>query len=466
MKSLLKHPQNIKRLLLFIGDTLIIAALFAVLVAVYRFIGAQDVPRMFTRPLKTYALYPSALVYMLMLYAFGRYEDKRSERVDIFISSVSSALVAFGFMFAMAKVLGTNRVTMIYTFAFFAAASVLLHYWRKFFRRLLLRSRRRTKKRVLFIGKDCLTSEILEEISRRDYKVIGTVDIDQPTHQDQPNPLKTVGALANLTNTVEEHNPNVLVTALDAELPLWAVKQIYKYTFLGIEAYDSVFFYEILSRKVAIKQYLESDRIPYFNMDTFVRHVSRNLKRLISIIGSLFGLVMVSPLLILTAISIKLTSKGPVFFIQERTGFQEKPFNLIKFRTMIANAESGSGPQWADKNDARITKLGDILRKTRIDELPQLFNILKGDMDFIGPRPIRRHFADIIEEQMPFYSLRFTIKPGLTGWAQVNYHYGGTVEGHIDKFQYDLYYIKYASWLLDLFIFLKTVRIVCRKATH
>jgi lipopolysaccharide/colanic/teichoic acid biosynthesis glycosyltransferase len=129
---------------------------------------------------------------------------------------------------------------------------------------------------------------------------------------------------------------------------------------------------------------------------------------------------------------------------------------------MVVDAER-NGPQWSGRNDPRVTFIGRILRKTRLDELPQLLNICKGQMSFIGPRPIRQHMAAIIEEKMPFYSLRFTVKPGLTGWAQVNYDYGGSVEGHIEKFQYDLYYLKHASAFLDLFILLKTIQTVIRR---
>lgn len=184
---------------------------------------------------------------------------------------------------------------------------------------------------------------------------------------------------------------------------------------------------------------------------------------MVDIAGAFLLLLILFPLFLVIFILINLTSGKPVFFIQERLGLNQKPFKLVKFRTMIKEAESQNGPQWASKNDERVTKLGRFLRRFRLDELPQLINVLRGDLSFVGPRPIRRYFADLIEEKVPFYSLRFTVKPGLTGWAQVHYDYGGSIEGHIEKFQYDLYYIKRASLFLDLFIILKTLQTIIRR---
>jgi lipopolysaccharide/colanic/teichoic acid biosynthesis glycosyltransferase len=138
----------------------------------------------------------------------------------------------------------------------------------------------------------------------------------------------------------------------------------------------------------------------------------------------------------------------------------ERPFILIKFRSMVENAEKETGPKWAGENDLRITPVGKILRKTRLDELPQLFNVLRGEMSVVGPRPIRKHFADILAQDIPYYHLRFAVKPGITGWAQVCGDYAGSYEGQREKFKYDLYYIQNQSILFDLLILLKTVKTV------
>jgi exopolysaccharide biosynthesis polyprenyl glycosylphosphotransferase len=175
---------------------------------------------------------------------------------------------------------------------------------------------------------------------------------------------------------------------------------------------------------------------------------------------ALCGILLSWPLMILSALAVRISSKGPVLFKQERLGLNEVPFVLMKFRTMIEDAEKSTGPKWASDNDPRITKVGKILRKTRLDELPQLFNVLKGEMSFVGPRPIRRHFADMLSKEISNYGLRFKVKPGITGWAQVNGGYAGTKEGQKEKFEYDLYYILNRSIWLDLLIILKTFKTV------
>ena len=162
----------------------------------------------------------------------------------------------------------------------------------------------------------------------------------------------------------------------------------------------------------------------------------------------------------LAALSIKLDSAGPVLFRQERVGKDGKVFVLYKFRSMCVDAEQRTGPVWASEDDPRVTRVGHVLRKIRLDETPQMFNVLSGDMSFIGPRPERPVFVDQLKEQIPLYALRFAVKPGITGWAQVKYSYGSTVEDALEKLQYDLYYIKNISIFLDLLILLKSLQVV------
>ncbi|MFH1421889.1 MAG: sugar transferase, partial [Planctomycetota bacterium] len=163
------------------------------------------------------------------------------------------------------------------------------------------------------------------------------------------------------------------------------------------------------------------------------------------------------PVFIFIPIAIKLTSKGPVFYRQKRVGLREGVFNLIKFRSMIQDAEAGIGAVWSQKNDPRVTPIGRFMRRTRIDEIPQFLNVLSGDMSIIGPRPERPEFVKELEKEIPYYSLRHTVKPGLTGWAQINYRYGASEEDAVEKLHYDLYYIQEASLLLDIVIVLKTI---------
>jgi lipopolysaccharide/colanic/teichoic acid biosynthesis glycosyltransferase len=157
---------------------------------------------------------------------------------------------------------------------------------------------------------------------------------------------------------------------------------------------------------------------------------------------------------------IKLDSRGHVFLKQERMGMDGKIFTLFKFRSMREDAESKSGPVWAAKDDDRVTRVGGIIRKTRLDELPQLINVLKGEMSFVGPRPERPFFIEQLKEKIPYYGLRESVRPGVTGWAQIRYPYGASVDDAFEKLQYDLYYIKNMSFLLDLIIIFETARVV------
>ena len=191
--------------------------------------------------------------------------------------------------------------------------------------------------------------------------------------------------------------------------------------------------------------------------------VVTRIKRGIDILVALLLAVLSLPVTIVAAIAIKLTSSGSIFFSQTRVGLRGKEFNLYKFRTMVADAES-EGAQWASDNDPRITKVGRFLRKTRIDELPQCWNILRGEMSIIGPRPERPEFTNMLKEEIPYYDLRHLVKPGLSGWAQVMYPYGASKEDALHKLQYDLFYIKNQSQLLDLHILLRTALVTFQRS--
>jgi len=183
-------------------------------------------------------------------------------------------------------------------------------------------------------------------------------------------------------------------------------------------------------------------------------------KRLADVIVSVLGLVLLSVVLPFVALAIYLESPGPIFYAQERVGRAGRIFRLIKLRSMVPSAEQDGQPRWARRNDERVTRVGRFLRRTRLDELPQFLNVLRGEMSLIGPRPERPEFVAELQKRIPFYRSRLAVRPGLTGWAQVNYPYGSSVEDALIKLQYDLYYIKHQSFYLDLLILLKTIGVV------
>ena len=191
-----------------------------------------------------------------------------------------------------------------------------------------------------------------------------------------------------------------------------------------------------------------------------VNKMHRFFKRAFDIVVSLAFLIITLPLMLVTALLIKLESPGPIFYRQTRTGLHGKPFDVIKFRSMRQDAEKDGVPKWASNVDSRITRVGHLIRRSRIDEIPQVLNVLMGHMSFVGPRPERPFFVKELEDEIPLYSLRHNVRPGITGWAQVNYPYGASVEDAKRKLAYDLYYAKNGGLFLDLVILTQTVRVV------
>ena len=202
------------------------------------------------------------------------------------------------------------------------------------------------------------------------------------------------------------------------------------------------------------KWFLEND-----GFEIYYNNFNMRVKRLLDILMAVVIGTICLPLMLIAAVIVKLGSKGPVLFVQERIGELNRPFDMYKFRSMAQDAEK-DGPQWAQKNDARITRFGKFMRLTRIDELPQLWNVIRGDMSFVGPRPEREFFIKQLEKEIPYYNLRHTVKPGLTGWAQIMYQYGSTIDDSYIKLQYDLYYIKHHNIIFDFMIILNTITTV------
>ena len=195
--------------------------------------------------------------------------------------------------------------------------------------------------------------------------------------------------------------------------------------------------------------------------DGFNQGMARTLvKRFLDIVFASVLIILAAPLMLVTGILILVESGGPILYLQERVGLNGRLFNVIKFRSMRTDAEKDGRPQWAQAGDSRVTRIGKIIRKLRIDELPQLFTVLVGDMSLVGPRPERPYFVDQLTQEIPYYSVRLSVKPGLTGWAQVRYHYGATMEDSAEKLQYDLYYVKNHTWFLDLVVLFETIGVV------
>ena len=228
----------------------------------------------------------------------------------------------------------------------------------------------------------------------------------------------------------------------------------------GIRVYAMATLFEELTGRLPVG-HLRDDWLVYSGGFELLHNPgTRRVKRLIDLIAALAGLVVLLPVSLLAAVAIKLGDFGDVFYRQDRVGKDGRVFQVLKFRSMRADAEGETGAVWAQSNDPRVTPIGRILRRLRIDEIPQMWNVLKGEMSFVGPRPERPEFVRTLTEEIPYYALRHHVEPGITGWAQINYRYGASIEDTIRKLEYDLYYIRHVGALMDLQIILRTVRVI------
>ena len=314
--------------------------------------------------------------------------------------------------------------------------------------------------RVLVVGSGSIGRAIAELApdSARPFRIIGYLDDDPAAADSIPAGQELLGKISDLSVIVEETRPDLVVVVQQDRRGRFPANPLLECRLRGIAVEDWPTFYEKATGKILVTELRPSWLI---FAEGFVKTARTEIiKRLFDVTLASVGLILASPLMALAAIAIKLESAGPVLYRQPRSGQNGCVFILNKFRSMRRDAEQGTGAIWAQEADPRVTRVGAILRRTRLDELPQLINVLLGHMSFIGPRPERPEFVQSLQKEIPYYMKRLSVKPGLTGWAQVKYRYGASVEDSLEKLQYDLYYIKNLSLFLDLLILLNTVQVV------
>jgi sugar transferase (PEP-CTERM system associated) len=314
---------------------------------------------------------------------------------------------------------------------------------------------------LLVLGTGNLAREAVREILRHPelgIRVLGFVD-DKPdlVGVSIVNP-KVIGLYQNLPELVAKYKVNQIVVGVHDRRGKLPIKELLDFKTRGVAIEEATTFYERIAGKIPIENLKPSWMV--FNAGFTVSKRMLLEKRILSVVISSILLALLSPAILLLMIWIKLDSRGSIFYRQERVGQDGKTFMLNKFRSMHQNAETATGPVWCCTGDPRITRLGKLMRRTRLDELPQLWNVLRGDMNFVGPRPERPHFVQQLAESIPFYPLRHVVKPGITGWAQINYGYANSLEHTVEKLQYDLFYIKNMSCILDTLIVLETIKTV------
>ncbi|MBU0699625.1 MAG: TIGR03013 family PEP-CTERM/XrtA system glycosyltransferase [Proteobacteria bacterium] len=334
--------------------------------------------------------------------------------------------------------------------------------WR--FGYMLILNHRIFDEKIILLGSGALAHNIMNEIfDKKDCGYIVSATVQEcPDDTDFTNEQTTAMICKKdydgLCELAEGMGISKIVVALVERRGTFPTKELLKCRIKGIDVIDGKSFYEMLTGKLIVQQINPAWLI--FSEGFRKSRIRRFLKRFIDLVLSLVGLILLSPAIILIAVLIKVDSKGPVLFSQERVGQNRKIYMIHKFRSMLADAEKQSGPVWAADDDDRIARVGRFIRKWRADEIPQLWNVLKGNMSFVGPRPEREFFVKKLEDTIPYYGKRFSVKPGITGWAQVSYGYGASVEDAIEKLNYDLFYIKNMSTLMDLMIVLRTIKIV------
>jgi sugar transferase (PEP-CTERM system associated) len=330
--------------------------------------------------------------------------------------------------------------------------------WRLLFNRLAYGSH--LEERVLIVGTGATARMVARQIqSQHDfgYRVIGFIDDTPNRGQGVLNPT-TLGAAEDIPAIVSQYDVDRIVVGIADRRGRLPISELLQAKLSGVRVEDATTTYERLTGKILIDDLKPSWLI--FSEGFVISRWSRFWKRLVDLVLATVAFVVAAPLTLLTALAVYLDSDGPVLYCQERVGESGHTFTLFKFRSMRVDAEEAGRPVWATDNDDRITRVGWFIRKTRLDELPQLWNVLRGDMSFVGPRPERPFFVEQLAQEIPFYQQRHAVKPGVTGWAQIKYQYGSSVEDAMEKLRYDLYYIKHLSIALDLSIVFDTVKVI------
>ena len=338
-------------------------------------------------------------------------------------------------------------------------ALVVVPAWRILYSRFMLRAL--GHKRILFLGESVALEELASGLTARPelgFSIIGYINNmpDEPVQGSPFADMKHLGPVSDLRMIVAESKPDLIVVGMAERRNRLPVNELLDLRFSGVPVTEIASLYETAFGRVCTRELRPSQLI--FSEELGPDPTSVSLQSAYAFVLALIGVILVSPIMLIVALLVRLSSPGPVLLRQTRVGLHGEPFTVYKFRSMYEDAEARTGAVWAIKNDPRITRVGYYLRRYRLDELPQLFNVLKGDMSIAGPRPERPEFVATLAEKIPFYRQRHGVKPGITGWAQVSYKYGDTIEDTMMKLEYDLYYIKHLSMSLDLYIYFHTFK--------
>ncbi|GAB5400418.1 MAG: exopolysaccharide biosynthesis polyprenyl glycosylphosphotransferase [Aureisphaera sp.] len=400
-----------------------------------------------------------ALYLTIFATIFELYNLQKASKFEIVIQNIiltASVTVLFYLLTPFfTPELPENRLQIVY---FYISINLSLFIWRYAY--IVLISAPRFFKRVLLVTGGDNVNDVISTLQKSDpnYKVLGFINTDNSEYEPNETIELEEFKLTNVSETVQEHQISeiVVATSQDKGITLHLYNQLIDLLENGVPIREYTQVYEEITHRVPV-QHVEKDFYRYFpfsrsNQNKLYLFFHRILDLLFSVLGLIFGL-LISPFIIIGNL---FGNRGPLFYTQIRVGRNGKHFKIYKLRSMVTDAEK-HGAQFAQKQDVRVTKFGKFLRKTRFDEIPQFINVIKGDMSVIGPRPERPVFVKELSERIPFYEIRHIVKPGVTGWAQVNADYGASEADALEKLQYDLYYIKKRSLFLDISIVIKTL---------
>jgi exopolysaccharide biosynthesis polyprenyl glycosylphosphotransferase len=403
-------------------------------------------------------------VFILSFYIGGLYESERLQSLGrtlaaAVISVALGTVLNTAVFFATAKLQFELGRGVFLGFAVFVLVAIIVN------RLLYLMATRRgfMSQRCLIIGTNGEARKVIDLVRNHSHaglKILGLIHTGGERERVGKfyDEYPILGTLDTLEKFVELYDIERLILAASADVEPILLRKLRSFRYRGLALVDFVSLYEELAQEIPL-DHINDEWLFMASMNNSRIHI-RRLKRLVDVVAAVLGLILSAPLAGLAALLIKLTSRGPVLYRQERLGRDSIPFTVLKFRTMREDAETQTGPMWATEDDPRITPVGHWLRKFRIDEMPQLWNVLRGDMSLVGPRPEREVFIKKLSERIPFYAERLLVPPGVTGWAQVMAPYAASVEESRRKLQFDLYYIKHVSFLLDVYVLLKTVKTI------
>lgn len=397
------------------------------------------------------------LVFQLTLYFYDLYDlRKPGTTTETFVRMMQAFGVGCIILAFLYSLFPSIIISTTVFWGCYLTICVSLLAWRSLY--YLILEKKWFAREVLVVGTGEMAKQIVQAIAgdKESGFTIGALVGGQAPQFDHPD-IPIIPDLARLVLDPRLSRVDRIVVALDDRRGTMPIADLLSYKLRGGIIEDGISFYETITGKILIEKVnpawlIFSDGFDYGRMTYLI-------KRTLDLTLALIGLTLSLPIAIITALLIRLESPGPVLYRQERTGERGEPFFIIKFRSMRQDAER-DGAVWASKNDARVTRIGGFIRKVRIDEIPQMWNVLLGQMSFVGPRPERPVFVEELAKKLPYYSLRHAAKPGITGWAQVCYPYGASEEDALRKLEYDLYYIKHQSFFIDLLIIFRTIKTV------